>query len=84
FTFSRDVRTGFWMKDTEIPLQIGFFGSDGKLQESVVLEPCNDNNCPSYIPEKPFRFVLELPVNSHYQLSEYSPQSSKLTLSKNN
>jgi len=84
FTFSRDVRTGFWMKDTEMSLQIGFFGSDGKLQESVVLEPCKDNNCPSYIPEKSFRFVLELPVNSYYQLSEYLPQSSKLTLSTNN
>ncbi|MFB6290192.1 MAG: DUF192 domain-containing protein, partial [Candidatus Bipolaricaulia bacterium] len=41
FTFPREVNTGFWMKDTKISLQIGFFDSSGKLQESVVLDPCN-------------------------------------------
>ena len=80
FTFSRDVRTGFWMKDTEMSLQIGFFSFDGKLQESVVLEPCNSSNCPSHTPEKSFRYVLELPANSGLKLDSPKGQPFRLKL----
>jgi len=78
FTFSRDVRTGFWMKDTEISLQIGFFGSDGRLQESVVLDPCDSSTCPSHTPEKEFRYVLELPASSETKLE--APNGQPLIL----
>jgi uncharacterized membrane protein (UPF0127 family) len=80
FTFPRDVRTGFWMKDTEISLQIGFFGSDGRLQESVVLDPCNSSSCPSHTPDEEFRYVLELPANSEIKLDAPNGQPLRLEL----
>lgn len=81
FTYPEETRSGFWMKNTKISLQIGFFGSNGKLQESVVLDPCNSPRCPSHTPEEPFQYVLELPADSEIQLDELSDQLGQLVLS---
>ncbi|MFP3953867.1 MAG: DUF192 domain-containing protein, partial [Candidatus Acetothermia bacterium] len=70
FLFPEPVRSGFWMRDTEIALQIGFFSEAGRLVESVVMEPCWSDDCPVHVPEEPFRFVLELPTDSYFQLEE--------------
>lgn len=81
FTYPKETRTGFWMKDTKISLQIGFFGSAGKLQESVVLDPCNSARCPSHTPAEPFQYVLELPADSEIQLDNLPIQPVQLVLS---
>ncbi|MFW6006052.1 MAG: DUF192 domain-containing protein, partial [Candidatus Bipolaricaulota bacterium] len=81
FTFPEETRTGFWMKDTKISLQIGFFSSAGKLQESVVMDPCNSASCPSQTPEETFQYVLELPADSEIQLDDLSRQPGQLVLS---
>ncbi|MFB6214722.1 MAG: hypothetical protein ABEI54_02530, partial [Candidatus Bipolaricaulia bacterium] len=57
------------------------FDSSGKLQESVVLDPCNSGSCPGHTPEEPFQYVLELPTDSEIQLDELSNQPGKLVLS---
>jgi len=81
FTFPEETRTVFWMKDTKISLQIGFFGSAGKLQESVVMDPCNPSSCPSYTPRETFQYVLELSTDSEIQLDDFSNQPGQLVLS---
>jgi len=70
FVFPQELRTGFWMKDTEMALQIGFFNSRGELLESVTLQPCRSSSCPSHTPEETFQYVLELPADSEINLAE--------------
>jgi len=78
FGFPREVNGGFWMKDTEMSLQIGFFDQNGVLFESVVMEPCRQESCPSYSPEGPFQYVLELPVGSPFKLSQMNGSEIQL------
>ena len=83
FWYPRQVRTGFWMKDTKIPLQIGFFGPDGRLQETFIMTPCKKDQasaCPVYSPEKPYRYALELPLDSDVQLEKLSRGNVSLRL----
>ena len=39
FTFNQPQRVSFWMANTAIPLDIGFFTTDGKLREVRSLKP---------------------------------------------
>ncbi len=39
FVFPRSKRMSFWMRNTAIPLDIGFFDADGILREIHELEP---------------------------------------------
>jgi hypothetical protein len=39
FTFNQPQRVSFWMANTSIPLDIGFFTADGKLREVHSLNP---------------------------------------------
>jgi len=79
FIFPEEVRTGFWMKDTEMALQIGFFGSGGLLEESVTMKPCRTASCPSHTPENPFKYVLELPAESTIRLGELTKKNVEIS-----
>ncbi len=81
FPFTEETKSAFWMKDTKISLQIGFFGSDGKLLDSVTMDPCSSDDCPSYAPNQHFKYVLELPADSEIQLDKLSRQTDQLVLS---
>jgi len=61
FRWPADVESGFWMKDTPMPLDIGFFAADGSLLEVLAMEPCAADPCPVYRPEVGYRFALEVP-----------------------
>jgi hypothetical protein len=52
----------FWMKNTLIPLDILFIGSDLKIKTiSENTPPCpSDSACPSYDSSEPAQYVLEL------------------------
>lgn len=62
FSWAEEVTTGFWMKDTHIPLDLFFFGADGALVDETTLEPCQVDPCPVYVSERLFRWVLESPA----------------------
>ena len=60
FVFDEDTASGFWMKDTLIPLDIAFFSVDGAYVDSFVMEPCTTADCPTYFPGGAYRYALEM------------------------
>ena len=62
FEFPSDTTTGFWMRDTPLPLSIAWFAGDGSLVSTADMAPCADDaDCPSYPPAGPYRWALEVP-----------------------
>lgn len=61
FLFDRDRTTGFWMKDTLVPLEIAFATVDGEIVEVLSMEPCEAEPCEVYAPDEPYRAALEVP-----------------------
>lgn len=63
FVFEHDAKWGFWMKNTLIPLSIGFIDSQWRLIEiqdmAVVADPAN-GPFPIYEPKAPYRYALEV------------------------
>jgi len=62
FVLPQETMTGFWMKDTLIPLDIAFFGQGGDLVDFLTMEPCLSDPCPSYASSAPFMWALETPA----------------------
>ena len=60
FVFPRDTSGGFWMKDTLVPLEIAFFDESGVRVRRLAMTPCRRDPCPVYVPERAYRFALEL------------------------
>lgn len=60
FTFATDATGGFWMKDTLIPLSIAFADADGRIHTLRDMEPCDTQPCPTYAPNAPYRYALEV------------------------
>jgi uncharacterized protein len=64
FLFSAPTRSGFWMKDTVIPLSIAFWDPDGRVVSILDMAPCGRDPCPVYRPERPYTGAVE--VNQGY------------------
>jgi uncharacterized membrane protein (UPF0127 family) len=52
--------TGFWMKDTHIPLSIAFFARDGEILRILDMDPCHEEPCRVYRPGVTYRGALEV------------------------
>ena len=53
-------RTGaFWMKNTVMPLSIGFYGADGAFLGAFDMEPCTADPCPTYPTAPDFLIAIE-------------------------
>jgi uncharacterized protein len=61
FLFDRDRTSGFWMKDTLVPLEIAFATANGEVVEVLSMEPCEEDPCETYAPQGPYRAALEVP-----------------------
>ncbi len=59
FAWDPPVQVSFWMKNTLIPLDIGFFNERGALFLVVPMVPCQADPCPRYPSEAPIRYALE-------------------------
>jgi uncharacterized membrane protein (UPF0127 family) len=67
FLFEEDARWGFWMKNTFIPLSIGFLDRTWRLLEILDMAVAADPTrgpWPVYAPSRPYRYALE--VNQGY------------------
>lgn len=64
FVFPGDSRSGFWMKDTLIPLAIGFYDEFGTLVDAFVMEPCRSDPCPVHMPSGTYRYAVEVAADS--------------------
>jgi uncharacterized membrane protein (UPF0127 family) len=59
FVFDRPVSTGFWMKDTPIPLSIAFVDEEDRVVGLREMEPCTADPCPSYGIGEPYVMAIE-------------------------
>ncbi len=65
FVFSSEGVHKFWMKNTLIPLDMLWIAGDGRIIHiEHDVPPCKGDPCPSYGPDTPARYVLE--VNAGY------------------
>ena len=61
FFFPVDGEYGFWMKNTMIPLDVIWIDAARKVVHIAPdVPPCRIEECPSYDPGAPARYVLEL------------------------
>jgi len=57
FVFQHDERTGFWMKNTVIDLDIAYLTADGTVVETFTMKALLER---PYVPKSAYRFALEL------------------------
>jgi len=50
FLEEEPVISGFWMKDTLIPLSIAFWDEKGRIFRILDMEPCLEDSCTTYDP----------------------------------
>jgi len=66
FIFKEGTKQRFWMKNTRIPLDIGYFSSKGSLVEVHKAKPYDLSGVPSR--SRDIQFVLELNKGAYKQL----------------
>lgn len=57
FVYEQDTETGFWMKDTPIPLSIAFISAEGTILDVQEMEPFSTD---LHKPPAPYRYALEV------------------------
>lgn len=66
FIFDVEQPLSFWMKNTLIPLSIGYFNSEKKLVDIQDMQPepsmILDQNLKNYESKKPAKYALEMPL----------------------
>ena len=60
FLFGEPPSTGFWMKDTLIPLDIAFWDSKGRIVATFTMTPCRTDSCPVYQPATTYVSSVEM------------------------
>lgn len=58
FVYPRPGVQGFWMRNTVIPLDIGFFSPDGTLREVHAMNPLDENRVTSFSSD--VQFAIEM------------------------
>jgi uncharacterized membrane protein (UPF0127 family) len=64
FLFPGETAVAFWMKDTLVQLQIAFVGGDGRVVGLFDMTPCRADPCPTYAPDRAYRYAVELPAGA--------------------
>lgn len=79
FRFETESASGFWMKDTVLPLSIAYLDADGAVVSTADMDPCPEGtSCPSYPADAPYRMALEVPQGGLDELGLSEGSSSRL------
>ena len=76
FVFKYPTSSGFWMKNTLVPLTIVFFDAYGKRVRRLSMEPCREDPCKVYDPRRIYRFALELPADDKRPALRLGPKAA--------
>ena len=60
FLHEEEQLSGFWMKDTLLPLTLVVWGEDGRVGAVLDMVPCEADPCPTYNPGVPWIGALEV------------------------
>lgn len=60
FPYDTPVHLNIWMKNTLIPLGVLWLDNEARIIYRKILPPCRVANCPSFGPEQPSSYALEL------------------------
>lgn len=64
FVYPEPTTSRFWMKNTPLPLTIGFYDADGAFLDAFDMTPCTTANCPTYPTAANFVYAVEAPQGS--------------------
>jgi uncharacterized membrane protein (UPF0127 family) len=80
FLFGEPTSTGFWMKDTLIPLDIAFWDSNGRILATSTMTPCRTDSCPVYQPAT--TYVSSVEMNAGLLAARGIKTGDKVTLTR--
>ncbi len=60
FDLKKEKVTGFWMKNTLIPLDIVWINNEKEIIDIQTAQPCHTQDCPTFQTKKPARWILEV------------------------
>jgi uncharacterized membrane protein (UPF0127 family) len=60
FVYFEPTTSGFWMKETLVPLSVAFIDDDQTITEIIDMEPCVEDPCPTYTPKTEYTAALEV------------------------
>ena len=60
FLFDGATTASFWMKDTLVPLSVGFWNGEGTIVDVLDMQPCTNDPCPVYTPRASYTTALEM------------------------
>ena len=80
FLFGEPATTGFWMKDTLIPLDIAFWDGNGGIVATSTMTPCTTDSCPVHQP--PTSYVGSVEMNAGLLAARGINTGDRVTLTR--
>jgi len=70
FAFPADTTSGFWMKDTLLPLSVVWYAADGAYVSAADMDPCPEgvDPCPVTSAGAGYRYAVEVAQGSSERL----------------
>lgn len=60
FVYFEPHESGFWMKNTLIPLSVAFIDEEQTITQIIDMDPCTEDPCPAYTPDDEYTAALEV------------------------